>query len=314
MMRKTALLLLFVILASALFGCGLSDDEISETVMVTEDPVQMPTVSSDLMPTDASEQILTEPPIEMTEPVMQGQYSLEQCKGKTGIFIAHADGSFTKYYGGGYLDMNSMRNATGMYIENYIVDRNPTISKSDQLVVFCDTSYGIEMLPVSWDVGVLFRDLGNGTYGYTRAMKHKYGVDFFTYYDNHETVEESILYIDGIPAEEYSFVTVQGGPKNTTGSGFPKGTTVRLGIQNGSTLVEEEYKVDATYYDCELKRNTGGVSDDQYYLHPTPTTDGYAIIDIYDELHDREVPSGTYVLVFSVGRSYIAYLLKWQNA
>lgn len=290
--------LLIVSLVSLLVGCGMSGDVISETVNST----------------GISEQIPTELATEITEPVMQGQYTLEQCKEKTGIFIAHEDGSFTKYYGGGFLKQDGMYNANGMYIRNYLIDRNPPIGKNDKLVLFCDEKYTFDLLPVNWEVGVLFSELEDGTYGYTRAIGHKYGVDFFTYYDNFETIQNSIHYIDGVPAQEYPFEIVQGGPKDTTGYGFPKGSTVKLGAQSGSALIEEEYEVSATYFDCQLIYNTGGVSDDEYFLDPTPTTDGYAVIDIYDARRDREVPSGTYVLVLRMGRKYIAYLLNWQNA
>lgn len=252
-------------------------------------------------------------PVEST-PAMQGQYTLEDCQGSTGIFIAYADGSFDRFYGGGFLDQDGMYNANGMFLRNDIIDYNPSIGKDDKLVLFCDSSYTFEMVPVNWETGVLYTKLEDGTRGYTRAIKHQYGVDFFTYYENYETVQNSILYIDGVSAKEYPFEIVQGGPKNTTGYGFPKGTTVKLGTQSGSAIIEEEYEVSATYFDCRVIRNIGKVSDDEYFLYPTPTTDGYAVINIYDGLHDREIPSGAYVLVLRMGRSYIAYLLNWENS
>ncbi len=250
-----------------------------------------------------------------TEPPTAGDWTLEECKNTTGIFIAHEDGTFTRFYGGGYLKQDMSHNSLGMFMRNDFFENNPTIGKDDRLVLFCDSSYLFEMLPVNWQAGVLYHKLDDGTRGYTLAKKDTYGdINCYTYYENHETVESNIAYVDGIPIEEYPFELVQGGPLNATGCGFPKGSTVKIGEVKGSAIVEETFEVCATYFDCYVERNAGGVSDDEFFLYPTPTTDGYAVIDMYDGLHEREIPSGSYVLVLDMGRSYIAYLLNWVNS
>lgn len=250
-----------------------------------------------------------------TEPPTMGDWTLEECKNTTGIFIAHEDGTFTQFYGGGYLEQDWSYNALGMFMRNDIFEHNPAIGKEDKLVLFCDSTYLLEMVPVNWQVGVLYHKLDDGTRCYTLAKKDSYGdIRCYTYYDNHETVENKVAYIDGTPIEDYPFEFVQGGTQNTTGCGFPKGSTVKLGVVNGSAIIEETYEASATYFDCNVMRDLYGASDDVHCLYPTPTTDGYAIIDIYDGWHDNEIPSGTYVLKLKMGSSYIAYLLNWENS
>ena len=242
-----------------------------------------------------------------------GDWSLEECKDTTGIFIAHEDGSFTKYHGGGYLDKNGAGNSEGMFLLDERAEKNSTIGKNDKLVVFCDSEYTLNLLPVSWEVGTISFLDNNGTRRYIRALNYdQYGVDFY-FYGKKEITSWNVMYIDGILAKDYPFEIVNGEDGKPIACGLPNGKTINFGVVDGTTLVEVPYTVNATYYNCRVKRNSGLASDQEHYLYPTPTSDGYAVIDVYDGWHDVEVKSGKYVMELRMGRSYIAYLLDWQN-
>ena len=256
---------------------------------------------------------ITEAPTETKQQYI-GRWTLEDCQSATGIFIAHEDGSFTKYYGGGYLDKNGAGYSEGMFLRNDIAEVNTAIGKNDKLVVFCDSDYTLSLLPVKWEVGTVAYSLDDGTKAYLRILNYdKYDVDFFEYRTNGDTVERDIMYVDGISAKDYPFEIVGGEDGSSVGCGFPEGSDVKFGVAEGTTLNEETYTVNATYYYCKAKRDAAGASEEQHYLYPTPTSEGYAVIDIYDGWHNAEIPTGLYVMELRMGRSYIAYLLNWQN-
>lgn len=289
------------VLAFSLAACG-KEDVTNNQESLGEDTV-VPSV--DIIQSETE-------PMEMSPDTM-GDWSLEECKDTTGIFIAHEDGSFTKYHGGGYLDKNGAGNSEGMFLLDERAEKNSTIGKNDKLVVFCDSEYTLNLLPVSWEVGTISFLDNNGTRRYIRALNYdQYGVDFY-FYGKKEITSWNVMYIDGILAKDYPFEIVNGEDGKPIACGLPNGKTINFGVVDGTTLVEVPYTVNATYYNCRVKRNSGLASDQEHYLYPTPTSDGYAVIDVYDGWHDVEVKSGKYVMELRMGRSYIAYLLDWQN-
>lgn len=299
-------IMIFLLLIIMLGGCVNSADGQLENKQSTEKGEQE-VVETTLVPTT------TEPTMQ-TEPITIGAWSLEDCQSSTGIFIAHEDGSFSKYNGGGYLDKNGAGYSEGMFLHNDIAEANPTIGKADKLVVFCDSDYHLSLLPVKWEVGTMAYSRDDGIKSYLRVLNYdKYGVDFFEYRNDGDTFERDIMYVNGILAKDYPFEIVGGEDGTPIGCGFPKGTDVKLGVVEGTTLNEETYTVNATYYYCKAKRDYAGASEEQHYLYPTPTAEGYAVIDVYDGWHNTEIPAGMYVMELRMGRSYIAYLLNWQN-
>lgn len=297
MKRRLIDFLVPILLVAVLFvGCGNSETGGSEETDVTE---------------NRKVEEVTEAPTE-TEPRMIGNRSFEECKNSSGIYIAHEDGSFTSLPGGGFVDFEGGYEY-GMFMRNKIVEATPSLSKSDKIVLFCDSDYTLQLLPVNWAVGVVYSKQDDGTVGYTRVIKDQYGVTFYTYYNNNETEREYILFVDDISAEDYPFEVEGGENGKSTGYGFPQNETVKLGVKKGSALVEREGEVSATYFDCRIKRGLS-VSEDLHCLYPTPTADGYAVVDVYDGLHKAEIPSGKYVMMLRMGKKYIAYLLDWTNA
>lgn len=291
---------ILLLLLTALTGCANSVDRQEENKQPTEKGRQE-VVETTSMPI-------------LTEPATIGRWSLEDCQSATGIFIAHEDGSFSKYSGGGYLDKNGAGYSEGMFLRNEIAEANPAIGKSDKLVVFCSSDYTLSLLPVKWEVGTMAYSLDDGTKAYLRILNYdKYGVDFFEYRNNGDTIERNIMYVDGIPAKDYPFEIVGGEEGTPIGCGFPKGRDVKFGIAQGTTLNEETYNVNASYYYCKATRDIAGASEELHYLYPTPTSEGYAVVDVYDGWHNTEIPAGLYVMELRIGRSYIAYLLNWKN-
>lgn len=309
MKKKTIIPILMSLLIIVIFFWGCTNSKKEPNTGITDNT----SVTSETEDSSVSQKTTEAPTYPTTEstPKLIGKYTLEDCRGTTGIFIAHEDGSFTKLVGGGYIDQEYSIDI-GMYMRNKLVKNSPSIDKSDKIVVFCDAEYSLRMLPVNWEVGVIFTT-ENGVDGYTRAIKHGYGIDFYTYYVNHETVEVNITHIDGIPVDDYPFEIVGGENGEPAGCGFPKGTTIKIGVSKGSSIVESKAEVSATYFDCEAKYDNYGNSEDLHYLLSTPTTDGYAVIDVYDKWHSTEIPSGKYIMILDMGKKYIAYLVDWQN-
>lgn len=309
-MKKVAvipILMSMLIIVVLVWGC--TDSKKQQDIDIT-DSSSITSKTEEYSESHKTTEAPTNPPVETT-PKLVGNFTLEDCKSTTGVFIAHEDGSFTKLVGGGYVDQEYTIDI-GMYMQNKLVKKSPSIDKNDKIVVFCDSEYSLRMLPVNWEVGVIFTT-ENGVDGYTRAIKHGYGIDFYTYYVNHKTSEVNITHIDGISVDDYPFEIVGGENGESEGCGFPKGATIKIGVSKGSSIVETDAEVSATYFDCEAKYDNYGNSEDLHYLLSTPTTAGYAVIDVYDKWHNTEIPSGKYIMILDMGKKYIAYLIDWQN-
>ena len=307
--RNITLIVLVIIISSFVLGCGESYTQ----NQIPTDPLEL-----NIEDSDATEAIVT-------EPEMEGRYTLEECKEKRGVFIQYEDGSFDRYPGGGYIIGQNSVNASidGMFMYNSDVAQIPIITESDSLVVFCDSSYSLMLNPVNWENGALSIN-SDGMYGYGRILEqNKYGVTLYVYFENNEISQKNVSYIDGMPAQDYQLevinevVTPYEGMSskslNITSYGFKESSSVKLGIKQGSSIVEEEFVADVTFFDCGSDNRNWQI-EDYYGLDTQATTNGYATVDIYDNLHNKEIPSGLYVMKLNMGRSYIAYLLNWHNS
>lgn len=289
--KRDVFVILIILMAFVLVACG------NENIPYETSQVDV-TILEETIPTE-------------TKICTIGDLALEDCQGNTGIYIAYEDGSFTRYYGGGYLDTAATYYAEGMFLRNDIAEKNPVIRKNDKLVVFCDSDYTLSLQPVKWETGAIASQYLDGTKVYMRAIKDAYGVDFFMYCEG-DTTGWDVTHVDGISVEEYPFEIV--GEGNSAGAGLPKGETIKFGVVRGTTLKEQSYPINATYYRCDVSRNVAMASEEEHWLYPTPTSSGYAIIEIYDGFHNIEIPTGRYVMELRMGKSYIAYLLDWENS
>ena len=269
----------------------------------------------------------TEPvEIETAVSEMLGDYTLDECKSSWGVYIAHEDGSFTRYPAGGYCEgLDAYESCcNGMFLVNNIVESIPDyVNKSDKLVVFSDAEFSLDLIPVNFQVGAIQLSAEDGTEGYGLITSQNENATWMNaYYKNHEYDSVKILFVDGVPSQEYQFemteqeVTPYKGMPNeieyVISYGFTPDSAVRLGVAEGTTLVETTYEVSATYYDCAIDHRDWQ-KEDVYYIICTPTSDGYATIDMIDVVAEETIPTGVDVMLLRSGGRYIATLLNWEN-
>lgn len=260
---------------------------------------------------------------ETTEPqkTTQGELSLEECEGRGGVFIAYDDGSFDEFPGGGYcLGLSRLTvGFSGMFLENSVLEKTPTITGDMKIIVFSTADYyHVNAYPIHHEVAAIQYTSDDGTKGYGKLAYEQDKI--YVYYRNHESEDVKIEFINGEPSEEYDAVKIdrevypsKGMKKVARGyrlAGFQKDEEVRLGVVKGTAIEEKSYEANITYFDCDNEHNNWD-EEDQYYLDATPTVEGYAVIDF------EQLPTGRYVLVYDYisGESmyYRAFLLDWNN-
>lgn len=248
-----------------------------------------------------------------------GIMSLDDCKDDSGIYIAYDDGSFDHYPVGGYCkDLGtSSQYFSGMYMENSTALAVPDVDHSTKIAVFCDTDYTLSLHPIHAEVAAfrIFSDdlvPGYGRLGYFDSERQS--AYYNIVYQNHESKAVDLLSINGEPISAYEPYHKQWTVRSHQGIsqdytyqiwGFT-GKTVTLGIGNGTTLEEETYLLNSTYYDCDIEHNEWS-ENDIYNIKGVPTAQGYAVADLSD------VPSGKYVMVFNERKSYSATIINIVN-
>ena len=272
---------------------------------------------ADSLPTVANtEKEYTLPP----ESITQGAYTLEEASERTGFYLAYEDGSFDRYAGGGYCvdHYNGNIDFSGMFMSDNISNSLPTIDTNTKLVFFADNYQTLTLRSVNGSVSALSVEAGNGTKGFAYIDRiNEYGASLLAYYKGSGWGQISPHYINGVPSQDYEAIhfteTVHpySGMSSQTAIidyfSFEKGSTVTLAIAEGSKLVEKNYPANITYFDCMPNGNNYWI-EDQHYLYPTPTADGYAQIDF------SGIPDGQYVMYLDLGTSYIATVVSLQQS
>lgn len=281
--------------------------------LISEVPTEeVPSASE---PTEATK--TSEMPTE-TEPAiqMQGWYTLEDCTNSSGFFIAHEDGSFSRYRHGGYcLGLTSGEIAfEGMFLADSIADSLPVISTEDTLALFWGSNYSAYVFPIHGEIATIQVTAEDGTEGFGRIESSS---SMNIHYRNHESARVRIQTINGESPDKYQIekviITVNpySGMRRESVSwqltGFKRDATVSLGIAEGTLLVETTYDIDSKYYACNPEMNNWD-EEDVYYPGTLATKQGYAALDF------TEIPSGCYILVVRGNGKYIATLLNWKNS
>lgn len=259
-----------------------------EDVSVSQAPQRNTT--DDAPPAEPSPSPFVEP-----EYTAIGEYTLSECQANPGLYILHSDGSFSKYYTGHVLYWNEQPMTYGtdpwpedLVISNWIAQNNIELLEQGQLVLFfpyddrvlqglypvTETGYTLGLHDSDLNLVCLFHTL-NSTNAFSKWTAGE------TFYWSNVV---DCTTINGINSEDYVFPSTEG----RDFSSFPPGEEYTIGIVTGTTLEEETYNTDYTYF----------LHDEEsvdYKLNATP--DGYAVFDFSD------TPVGEYVFTISYWNS-----------
>lgn len=286
-MRKIRYCVLCVIIAILFSGCHMEGKDTATKNHGTTSEAPIEEKSTEVIET-------TKMPIETeTTEQTQGSYTLEEAQEMEGLFILYPDGSFERYYSGYVLTWNSqlMTYGTDSFPQDLIIstsriDRNKAKLNGGQLVIFNPYDRVIEGLYAVKESGYsLFRTDEEGYLeGLILTRGSTTGTGLVQWNQNHTFYwSNSIDYttINEVPKEQYNkFPSTEG---RDFGS-FPANQTFTIGVIEGTTLIEKEYKTDHMYF-------LHADSSSSYTL--TPTIDGYTIFDF------SNTPSGEYVYTTS---------------
>ena len=292
-----------IVIICSLSACGKSEDE----------PRAIESSANATLETETTE-VLTEETAAKDDTL-----SADDCQNLQGLFISCGDGRFIEYPVGGYCAGMEwgFKGFDGMFLADEIAYNIPVIDSSDEVALFLDGNYSLDVFPVIAEVAAIRLEKSDGTRGFGKLMSG--GLDMIAYYRDN-TVDNSIQFqtINGEAPSEYNCETVEwrsypypGAPSEDRYwklCGFERGKDVTLGIAEGTKLVETTYSVDSTYYAC----NPDMIDWDQeaYYTPDVvPTVDGYAAIDF------SKIPSGRYIIVYHdyENRTYTSTLPNWLN-
>lgn len=257
-----------------------------EDVSVSQAPQRNTT--DDATPAEPSPSPSVEP-----EHTTIGEYTLEECQERPGLYILHSDGSFSWYNIGSPLYWNDQPMTYGtdpwpedLVMYNWEVQSNAELLNQGQLVLFfpydemvvqglfpvTESGYTLGRTSEEFKKICLFHSQGSETdlSEWTQGSSSRNHVDYTT--------------INGIDKNDFDFPTTEG----ARFSSFPPGEEYIIGRVSGTTLVEETYKTNYTYFLHEE-------NPVDYTLNATP--DGYAVFDFSD------TPVGEYVFTISYWNS-----------
>ena len=284
MLRKFRIIPVLMLLA-LLVSCG-SNSELEATTptepAVTE-PAQTEPATTEPEPTEP----------EFTKPYTMGFYTLEDLQSYEGFCILYPDGSLDKFSKGSVLDWGNgapMTYGTDYNPEHILINRadddaNCGRLKNGQLVFFCseDTAVRSGIYPVDYSGCTISRYNDDGkleavfvrqdgaTYGWRRG-----------YSIGSPKIDVRVDTINGLPIAEYAPKLEKADTQYY--ASFPPYSTFLVGVVEGTAIHETEYTSDRNFY---------FQTDEKYPLKLTPTTDGYAYVDLTD------IPDGDYVLKYT---------------
>lgn len=313
-MKKTikhnahALLILLFLISIPLLLCTACSMHVTKEDKVLLE--QLPT--EDYQQTQIQHDSSTDTFVETTEALGEwnGKYLLSDIQQDSGIYIKYDDMSFDKYLGVSY-EKNSdgfwNRDLDGLFLNNSIADKLPIVDNQVNLVVRWDDYFQLELHPVSSEASVISMDSVNG---YGKLDSDKKMVTAFC--RNGSFVRFFLATINGKPAEDYPAkieertVNPYAGARSRSlivkTTSFEKDSLVTLGIKEGSSLIEEQFYADATFYDFNSEHKSWDIPY-EYLVKYTPTVDGYADLDFSD------IPNGKYVLVlYGVKNNIVTYI------
>lgn len=273
-MKKIIPLILILMMSVTMFtGCRKPNDESENNLDATTEAFS--------------------PAVTVSAEQTQGQYTLEEAQEKTGLFILYPDGSFDRYHSGYVLtwDDEYMTYGTDYRPKDLVMNLdsigyNEWLLSEGQLVLFwpydnrveqglfevVESGYSLFRTGDNEKLEGLFQPSSNVIGSLTQWNENK--VFYWSNFANYTT-------INGIPREKYDgFPSTEG----RTYASFPARQTYTIGVVEGTTLVEKEYKTDHMYL-------LHADSSSSYTL--TPTAEGYAIFDFSD------TPPGEYVYTVS---------------
>lgn len=258
-----------------------------------------------------------------------GTYTAEELG--DGFWLAYEDSTFDLYpQGGDSLDngatYNGPRYYNQFYISNEKVERLPTITDKEKVVVVWNGDCNVYLYPVQGveyatrvsaaDLGDEFADILGEGYGIV-TPKNENSYQLEVHYDDQDGSKSyDVAYINGKSAIEYELAHTVHEYKYSHYSeerigkveyySLQKGDVVTLGIPYGTTLVEYECQQDYTCFYSYPDHNNEG---DSWYYAPqlTPTPQGYASLDF------SGIPDGKYIMIVRGNKQYIGTILNLQN-
>lgn len=289
-----SLILIVLIVVTLFSGCGGSNNNSGATTDTAKETVSTPATEYLQNEITETSEVFVE-----TEPVVQkkGALTLEDCQSvsEPAMYILYSDGSLDKLYNGAVLNWSKYRAPQyGAFWENkdLIISSssdvlNPKINSSNQLVIFCDidnndfdvTSRYAEfnIAPVLAKGCTISRTNADGKweaifFGNNEDDGSLYCSRYWRIGRSMKSPEEEgfdCTYINGIAVGDYPGIPLTEG---TEYCNLQEGDTYKLGVVEGTALVEKEFAVNANYY----------FQGENTRIEITPTVNGYAIANLED--------------------------------
>lgn len=297
-MLKKSFSALILIVMVLLNGCQVNSQVSDEVEALNELLSQQAAVMEQIgRGSQATESVTpSAPTVRETEPVVRvkGRYTLKEAKELEGFFVLYPDGSFDRYSSGIVLtwDMQPMTYGADYWPQDLVmgpssIENNKTMLTEGKLVLFWsnDNRRIFKLYPVRESGYSLFRrDDNMKLEGLISTRGSINGKNFEQWNQGHVFYwSNSVDYatINGIPKEQYTeFPSAEG----RDFADFPANQTYKIGIIEGTTLVEKEYQSNYMYFLQDYKAVSCSL---------IPTVDGYAIVDFSD------APVGEYILTIS---------------
>lgn len=297
-MNSKKLLCLALAFVLLLCGCGSAADPTeSEVVPTAPDNTVMPTA----VPTTA--------PVETTEPGLMG-YSFEEANELKGLFYILEDGSFARYWSGGfkmYAGIYDYGRDT-LYVPRGSVDSNPVLSQKDTIVIFSDVNISVDIQPVaasgktvsltSDDELVILNPIYSPS---TReGITHYHAIMRESKDDTTiSLIGSTEEHLFGVPLEEIEYTRYEKSYGKIRGiqenfDSFPGDENVTISLVEGTKV--NQFTAIADYYfymygDYYTRYNESLPIAE---VNAIPTVEGYAAVKL------ENVPAGQYVMIVSM--------------
>lgn len=299
-MKKIISLFVAIITVITLCSCGSTDNIGDSTESNTNSTVAITTESTETVPLDTIPQ--------ETESTITG-YSLEEISGTNGLFCILEDGSFARYYVGGFKQQiaeSLYTEGNVLYIHTVNVERNPILTSNDTIAIFNDQNIHVKLYPVA-AAGTTASFVANDESVLLDPIRDIVKRDaiycpIITLNDNDQDFLQVINSTDehlfGAPAEEIvctEYDEAKG--KIITDEwyfrSYPRESELTITYVTGTKAIQEKGIINYNYYVYGDYFNAYDPNASWPDVKITPTVDGYAALSL------ENVPAGQYVMIVS---------------